>query len=150
MSQWHGILHRRRIILGGGGSGGLQTWDLSADPIDEPDGGTFYSDAGTDGYISLSPLVYSGTYLLPGYTLSVQGTANSYLEFYDEDQNLISTGTSPIDQGHLICADAIATSWSRAYEYVITLPEPAYFARWKVVGDDELYWDGGGSMTRFL
>jgi hypothetical protein len=141
-SKWSGTLFRHKIINGLAGE--YLSWNIPADPIDEPDGGTFYSEYGTYDYIELNPQVSRGFYICPGYDMSIQGTATSFLEFYNSDKELLVS----IPQGHLICDDAIASSWSRAYEYEIELDEPAYWARFKIIGDGtDLYWDGGGSLT---
>ena len=141
-SKWHGTLFRHKVIRFP--SSDFRSWNIPADPIDEPDGGTFYSEYGTYDYIELSPIVNSGFYICPGYDMSIQGTATSFLEFYNDAKELLVS----IPQGHLICADAIASSWSRAYEYMVEIEEPAYWARFKIVGTGtDLYWDGGGSLT---
>ena len=143
-SKWSGTLFHHKVV-NGLVAGAYPSWNIPADPIVEPDGGTFYSEYGTYEYIALSPAVGPGFYICPGYDMSIQGTANSYLEFYNDDKELLVS----IPQGHVICADAIATAWSRAYEYeIILLVESATWARFKIVGTGtDLYWDGGGPIT---
>jgi hypothetical protein len=76
--------------------------------------------------------------------MSIEGTATSFLEFYNDDKELLIS----IPQGHVICEDAIATAESMKYEYMVEIDEPAYWARFKIIGDGtDLYWDGGGSLT---
>lgn len=146
MDARHAPLWVRPAIRVGGGS--LSSWPVSVSGIDEPSGGTFYTDWVT---LTGGP-VADGLFALPNFTASTypDGSVECWMEIGDSGTATATgifigkvTSTSTFADG------LVERTGQGDVLAVLTGGALMGQVRWKVTGDAYLIWSlAGGSITQ--